>query len=163
MGPTPPRMPGSWFFLMSVSHSVTAYWITLSTPRRLGSVAEERQRDLRRKTLLVCFSNIMIYSQKVTNYWTLNICLGQLDIWRESLGWQHYLSSNQGVQFGRVVCVSTRVCSRASLASAQNSLTGPGRSESLQTFPVKQNNEYSVGLDNYFLIKYTWLLQLSLW
>lgn len=35
MGPTPPRMPGSWFFLMSVSHSVTAYWITLSTPRSL--------------------------------------------------------------------------------------------------------------------------------
>lgn len=34
MGPTPPRIPGSWFFLMSESHSVTAYWITLSTPRR---------------------------------------------------------------------------------------------------------------------------------
>lgn len=35
IGPTPPRIPGSWFFLMSVIHSVTAYWITLSTPRRL--------------------------------------------------------------------------------------------------------------------------------
>ena len=35
MGPTPPRIPGSWFFLMSVSHSFTAYWITLSTPSRL--------------------------------------------------------------------------------------------------------------------------------
>lgn len=42
MGPTPPRMPGSWFFLMSDSHSVTAYWITLSTPRRLESGAEKK-------------------------------------------------------------------------------------------------------------------------
>lgn len=36
------------------------------------------------------------------------------------------------------VCVCTHVCSRASSASTQNSLTGPDRSESLQMFPVKQ-------------------------
>lgn len=41
MGPTPPKMPGSWFFLMSFSHSVTAYWITLSTPSRLKSRAQQ--------------------------------------------------------------------------------------------------------------------------
>lgn len=46
MGPTPPRMPGSWFFLMSVSHSVMAYCITLSTPRRLDGVSEDRVRNL---------------------------------------------------------------------------------------------------------------------
>lgn len=45
MGPTPPRMPGSWFFLMSVSHSVTAYWITLSTPSRLERSAEKQLRQ----------------------------------------------------------------------------------------------------------------------
>lgn len=49
MGPTPPRMPGSWFFLMSDSHSVTAYWITLSTPRRLESVLGQSLRCCKRK------------------------------------------------------------------------------------------------------------------
>lgn len=53
IGPTPPRMPGSWFFLMSVSHSVTAYWITLSTPRRLAKVSEEKVRVPQQKTLLL--------------------------------------------------------------------------------------------------------------
>lgn len=43
MGPTPPRMPGSWFFLMSESHSVTAYWMTLSTPRRLKKKSRAEQ------------------------------------------------------------------------------------------------------------------------
>lgn len=38
IGPTPPRIPGSWFFRMSVSHSLTAYWMTLSTPNSLGNV-----------------------------------------------------------------------------------------------------------------------------
>lgn len=45
-------------------------------------------------------------------------------------------------------CVSlfTRVCSRASSASTQNSLTEPGRSESLQTFPVNSDQRETVSV-----------------
>lgn len=56
MGPTPPRMPGSWFFLMSVSHSVTAYWMTLSTPRRL-------------KMQMHCLLNYLLIKQSRGSIW----------------------------------------------------------------------------------------------
>lgn len=50
--------------------------------------------------------------------------------------WMFYVT--MGVCCGRGVSLFTRVCSRASSASTQNSLTEPDRSGSLQTFPEKQ-------------------------
>lgn len=47
IGPTPPKIPGSWFFLMSVSHSVMAYENNLSTPSKLEQMTISIQkRDL---------------------------------------------------------------------------------------------------------------------
>lgn len=48
----------------------------------------------------------------------------------------------------------TRVCSRASSASAQNSSTEPGQSESLQTFPVKQEAQIMKNRHKHHLIIY---------
>lgn len=132
MGPTPPRMPGSWFFLMSVSHSVTAYWITLSTPRRLEGVAEEKLRNWKLQTS-------SLNKSEATEHWT------DLGL---SLMTEMYLKQPKRFRCWCEVCISTRVCSRASSASTQSSLTGPDRSESLQTFPVKQRAGQSVKIQS---------------
>lgn len=59
--------------------------------------------------------------------------------------WQKCISINQwDGRVGIEMCISTRVCSRVSSASTQNSLTGPARSEFLQTFPLKQRTGQNI-------------------
>ena len=97
---------------------------------------KETRVRCRRKTKRLTpkhFSNIMIHSQTSEEIWVS--C--RLERHRTAI----YLKQQRrggggGVCFDREVCVRTHVCSRASSTSALNSLTEPGQSGSLQTFPV---------------------------
>lgn len=99
---------------MSVTHSVTAYWITLSTPRRL----QEKKKSYR---------------------WQLNyLC----DIITDNLiSTKHFSDNQENGWFGLKMTNVTHVCSTASSASALSSLTEPVRSEFLQMFPVKRGGQ----------------------